>query len=285
MERMEFEKNVSELRQNYNKSYSEKERLAKHVSEISKQINQIISEVKAAKIERNKTNDEIKRLKTERNKINDEVRSLVEKAKTFEIQNQKLGPSASGIKRQIEDLNMIVITEALSFNKEKEVQKKINVLKKQYASLTEAEKNAGNFRELNKQIRKRKDEAKKIHFKIEELANKSEIEHKKVLELSRKVDELKETEKKTYDEFRAKKNECLEFEKKLRLESDKSREIKKNEIAQRKINTEKKKMIFEKREESKRKTIEQKSKEVEEKFKKDKKLTTEDLIIMQGKDR
>ena len=43
-------------------------------------------------------------------------------------------------------------------------------------------------------------------------------------------------------------------------------------------------MVFEKREESKRKTIEQKSKEVEEKFKKGKKLTTEDLILMQGRD-
>ena len=284
MERDELEKNVSEIRQNYNKSYSEKEILAKKVSEIGKQIIKIISDVKTAKNERNKSNDAIKKLKEERNKINDEVRPLVEKAKTFENQNQKRGPSVSGIKKQIEKLNMIVITEALSFNKEKEIQKEINVLKKQYATLSEAEKSASNFRELNKEIRKKRDDAKKLHFKIEELANKSETEHKKVLELSKKVDELREIEKKTYDEFRAKKNECLEFEKKLRIESDKTREIKKTEITQRKVIAENKKINFERREESKRKTIEQKSREVEEKFKKGKKLTTEDLILMQGRD-
>jgi len=255
MERDELEKNVSEIRQNYNKSYSEKEILAKKVSEIGKQIIKIISDVKTAKNERNKSNDAIKKLKEERNKINDEVRPLVEKAKTFENQNQKRGPSVSGIKKQIEKLNMIVITEALSFNKEKEIQKEINVLKKQYATLSEAEKSASNFRELNKEIRKKRDDAKKLHFKIEELANKSETEHKKVLELSKKVDELREIEKKTYDEFRAKKNECLEFEKKLRIESDKTREIKKTEITQRKVIAENKKINFERREESKKQQL------------------------------
>ena len=285
MEKKEFEKQISELKQNYNKSYSDKERLAKQVSEISKQINLIINDVKIAKNERNKSNDEIKKIKAERNKINDDVRVLVEKAKTYDNQNQsqKHGPRALGIKRQIEELNMIIITEALSFNKEKEIQKQINSLKKQYALLSVAEKAAGDFKDLNKQIRNKRDDAKKLHFKIEDLANKSEIEHKKVLELSKKVDELRDTEKKVYDEFRQKKNECFDFEKKLREELDKSGEIKKVEFEQRKASSEKKKYNFERREEAKRKTIEQKSKEVEEKIKKGKKLTTEDIIIMQGK--
>ena len=104
MERSEFEKNVSESRNNYNISYAEKEKLAKKVSEISKEIGSIIEDVKKAKTERNKSNDEIKKIKETRNKLNDEVKVLVEKAKTYgNVQNVKRGPSPSSIREKLKN--------------------------------------------------------------------------------------------------------------------------------------------------------------------------------------
>ncbi|MCD4666238.1 hypothetical protein K8R47_00315, partial [archaeon] len=127
-----------------------------------------------------------------------------------------------------------------------------------------------------------------ISKNIDEHKSKSEEFHKKLLQVSKdknydefiteskKINELKTKQEEAFKKFLDLKNQFTGLNDQLKDKLKESGEIRKKEEKEIKFVKEKKK----KKEE---KDLESKTKEVEEKLKTKKKLTTEDLIVLQGK--
>ncbi|MBS3114776.1 hypothetical protein J4448_06780 [Candidatus Woesearchaeota archaeon] len=271
---------VSKLRNALNELDREKEQWFGKKDEISKKIKESIQKIKEGKTKRDYFTQEVKELKPKRNSINKEITAKLKEFDNLKKEKISLAKSLdiketpSKIKQHIEKLEFKIETEAISFEKEKELMKKIKGLKKLYGESSIIEEVNKKMRNISDEIKKMRKEANESHKSIQEKARQSQIMHEEILKISAEIDKIKVDEEYAFRKF-------SEFKKKFNGVNEQLKEKLKemNHVKEQldKISTEKKEKI----------RLEQelflKSKEdaVNEKIKRREKLTTEDLLVFQ----
>lgn len=271
---------IAKLRTNLNELDKEKEAWFKKKYEASKKIRESIQKIKDNKTKRDSLTSEVKDLKQKRDKINEEIKFNFKGLNTLRKENIDIAKSLnikispSGIKRKIYDLEFKLQTEAMPFNKEQTLMKKIKELKKLYGDSGVLIDSNKRLKGASDEIGKMRREADEAHKLIQERAKQSQLLHEEILKISKEIDEIKVHEEealKNFSEYKVKFNQ-VNAQLKERLK----------EMNNAKVSIDK--MIFEKKE---KRRIEQdsflksKEEEINKKIQRGGKLTTEDLLIFQ----
>ena len=277
----ELNNEIRQLKSSLNKINDQKEAFFRKKEELNKQISDLIGEIKSSRSERNQLTTSVKESKVKRRELNSEIKKKIDeikklnKEKTEIARKHKIKEDPAMIKSEIEKLNLRIETEVMSFDKEKAVMKQINALKKKYGEASKISDVWGNVHELSKEIDKLKEKADERHRRVQTRARTSQEKHEMMIEASHNIDDLKKKEEEYYAKFIEKKKEFTEINTKLKEKLE--------QITQLSTKFGEQKMEIKKEKESKQnKKLGDLKKQVEEKFKKGEKLTTEDLIILQG---
>jgi uncharacterized coiled-coil DUF342 family protein len=265
---------------------AEKESWFSKKAEISEQIKKNIAEIKELKDKRNKFTNQVKDLKKERDTLNSEITTNIKKIVSEKkdagvpIQKEehgfhgKRGPSFSKLKTEIEALEYRLETQPMSFDKEQKIRKEIKGMKKELDEMKSKSKVSDELKAVSSETNTLKKKANTFHKDIQKMAKESQDAHELLIIKSNEVDELKKKEEEAYQKFIELKTEYLKLSGEMQ---EKSKVFQEN----------RQKIDGANREASKKKHLEEqevmreKTKEVEEKISKRKKLTTEDLLVMQ----
>lgn len=260
---------------------AQKESLFSQRNAVSQKIRALIGQIKTKKSERNLLTDSVKAQKDDRAKLSKEIRDKIDVIKALKEKLPKPAPSQvhkgprespGRIRAQIEELNRKIETEAPSFEKEQKFMKMIKELKRQLDETEKRDEGSSEVRALSKEIDALKVKADSAHDEVQEKARQSQTLHEQILAWSKEVDELKKQEESLQSQFLTAKKEHDELAIKLG-EMHAEREHKARDNQQRQEVQEQARQ---------KKRLSQRIEEVQEKIKKGEKLTTEDLIVLQG---
>ena len=271
---------VSKLKNSLNEIDREKESWFKKKEELSRKIKDAIHKIKDNKIKRDALTQEVKELKPKRDSVNKELALKSPELEKLKKERSELAKSVdikespSRIKQQMEKLQFRIETDTVSFEKEKELMKKIKELRKHYDKVSILEESNKKIREVLDNAKGIKKSANDAHKLIQEKAKHSQILHEEILRISAEIDKMKVEEEdafKKFSELKKKFNETnSQLKEKLKIMNDVKSSLDK---------------ISSDRREKKKREIESflKSKEdaVNEKIKKGQKLTNEDLLVFQ----
>jgi|GEM_PF-382936 len=276
---------VKGLKEELNKLNDVKEEWYTKREQFSKQIKSKIDDIKKSKDDRNVKTSEVQSIKGERDALNGEIKTIISDLKVLNEQKQKMfGSSNTGgprvdparVKSQIEKLELKLETEVMSFEKEKGVNKQIKELKAQIKGVEGTGDVLEQIKVKSRELRDLRGKAKEKHSVVQSRATESQEQHESLLSRSKEVDELKKKEEEAYKKFFEYKKQFNELNDQLKA---KIKIINANSKDVAKV----KKQKRAKREAENRKNLEELEKGVEEKIKKGGKLTTEDLLIFQGR--
>lgn len=280
----EAQQEVEKLRTKLNELDKAKEAEFQKKEQVSKEIVEKIKKVKDSKVERNKLSSAVQKLKKERDVKNKEIKEKIDLIKTLKkgLENIKAPIKATGRKfgkkesnespeKQIQKLEYKLETTPMSFDAEKKIMRQIRELKKKVNVESGSREQLKEVRVLSKEIDAMKKDADKVHDQIQEKAEASQKHHELLINESKAIKDLKKKEEELYKEFLKKKEDYLKVNQELKEKLDALRKIKQESGAVEKKES-KAKM------EKIAKDLEEK---VEKKIKEKKKLTTEDLLIMQ----
>lgn len=275
---------VSSLRSRLNELDKEKESWFRKKAESSVKIRYSIQKIKDNKSKRDSLTNEVKELKLKRDGVNNGIEEKLKELGKLRQEKAELAKSIgikehpSRIRQHIEKLEFRIETETVSFEKEKELMKKIKGLRKLYddaSVIDEADKKIENASNEIKKMRKKADE---LHKTVQDKARQSQILHEGILKTSAEIDKMKIDEEDAFRKFSELKWQFAgansQLKEKLKEMGDAKSQLDK--------------IHFEKKE---RRRLEQesflKSKEnaVNEKIKRGEKLTTEDLLVFQNTDK
>ena len=270
---------VRDLRNKRNNLDRKKEELYREKRKVSSDIHSRIRVAKDSKDKRNNLTEAVKTTKHSKEELeiklkvlDDEIQNLKEeKAKTL----QKIGvQDPMMLKKEIKKLEFKIETEGVTFEKEKELMKVLSKMKKQYESskgIIDVEHRLSiKFREL-RDLREMMDMTKKI---VQVSAKESQKHHVELIESSKEIDELKKKEDTFESEAAKYKTEMSAVNEELNNKLNRMDEL-------RKVLGENNVKLREDVEKSNHEILKQKDHDVQEKIKTGKKLTTEDLLILQ----
>jgi len=270
---------VRDLRNKLNNLDRKKEELYREKRKVSSDIHSRIRVAKDSKDKRNNLTEAVKTTKHSKEELeiklkvlDDEIQNLKEeKAKTL----QKIGvQDPMMLKKEIKKLEFKIETEGVTFEKEKELMKVLSKMKKQYESskgIIDVEHRLSiKFREL-RDLREMMDMTKKI---VQVSAKESQKHHVELIESSKEIDELKKKEDTFESEAAKYKTEMSAVNEELNNKLNRMDEL-------RKVLGENNVKLREDVEKSNHEILKQKDHDVQEKIKTGKKLTTEDLLILQ----
>jgi uncharacterized coiled-coil DUF342 family protein len=221
--------------------------------------------VKNTKLSKDEMESRVKELDADITKLREEKRKMLE----------KLGVSdPMMLKRNIKALEFKIETEGLTFEKEKELMKVLSKMKKQYdssKSINDVTRQLDiKFREI-RDLHAQLDMTKKI---VQHSAKESQKHHVELIESSKEIDELKKKEAEFEDKIGEVKAEMHGITEELDKRNAKMDEL-------RKTLHENNVQLKEDVDKTNQEILRHKDEEVQEKLKKGKKLTTEDLLILQ----
>jgi phosphoserine phosphatase len=246
---------------------------------ISSDIHSRIREAKDYRDKRNNLTAAVKNTKHSKEEIEEKVKALESDIHALKEEKGKLMAKIGVddpmmLKKNIKKMEFRIETEGLTFEKEKELMKVLGKMKKQYDStkaITDIESKLGpKFREL-RDLKEMMEMTRKI---VQVSAKESQKHHVELIESSKEIDELKKKE----DDFEAGTDKYKteinaageELNKKLEQMDAIKKKLSDNNVKFR-----------EDIEKSNNEILKQKDEQVQEKIKAGKKLTTEDLLILQ----
>ncbi len=269
---------IIKLRKRLNELDDQKEAVFAKKNAVSKTIRELIAQAKEKRVERNRITDSVKEEKQTRENLNSTIRSKIDEINALKKQLAGKSKTNEGnpakIKIIIENLDEKIEREVMSFEKETKIMKQIRGLKKSYDELTAGNAVWAKINTLSLEVDALKKDADSKHRGIQEKARVSQEKHENVLEVSKKIDELREEEKKLREEFAKKKKEFLEVNANLKdklAEFAKLNESNAVHAASARRAGESKIKHY----------LKEKLKRVQEKLQDRKKLTTEDILILQ----
>lgn len=271
---------INDLRKNLNHIDKQKETFFDKKEEYGNEIRRLIKKIKKDKAKRDELTKKVKEDKKKRDALNKEIKDKISKIKNLKkeeglIANNSKTESPSKIKEAIEKLELSIETEAMSFENEKKVMKRIKGLKKRFNEAKIINDMLDNFKKISWDIDEYKKNADDIHLRIQNRAKESQKLHESLVASSKEVDKLEVEEEKTF-------GKVVEFKKKFNAVNNllKEKLTKMGELMG-KLESFK----LKKEEEKKLKDeffIKNKEARIEEKIKKGEKLTTEDLLVFQS---
>ena len=288
------EARIKELKQQLQKLHQEKESLFAAKEAVSEKIRSLITDVKSKKVVRNVLTDDVGELKKSRKILNQEIRERVEKVKKLRDEAKKVKPvkvtqdsdrgygrrekppaTPASIKKTIDELEYKIETGAISFSAERKINLQLKDLRKQLANMKTTIVDWSAINTMSKEIDELKVKADEVHKKIQTQAKESQDKHEDVLVQSQSIDKLKEEEDNLQKEFKKKKKEYTKLQAELK------------ELTGEEFNTKRKENVAAKVKQAQHNAkqlemITDKKREVEAKIARGEKLTTQDLLILQG---
>src|SRR3989338_5706652 len=271
---------VSKLRNALNEIDKEKEFWFKKKQELSAKIRGSIQKIKDSKAKRDSLTSEVKALKPNRDSINKDISPKLSELEKLKKEKDELAgsigvrESPSKIKQQMEKLEFRIETEAISFDKEREIMKKIKELRKVYGGLIEMQEAGKKWRESSESIRKMRKDANELHKSVQEKAKHSQALHEEILKASAEIDRIKAEEEDAFKKFSELKGKFSETNAQLKEKLKVMNDVK---SALDKISYDRK----ERRKQEVESFLKSKEEEVNQKIKRGEKLTTEDLLVFQ----
>ncbi len=277
----ELQPKIRELKQKLNQLNDQKEKAFEQRNPVGKEISTLIHSIKDLKKERDSLTDEVKKLKDNRTGLNDIIKKKIEEAKKLNAEKKKaadklgLKESPGHLKMLMDKLENKIETDVMSFDKEKAIMKEIKDLKKRYDAAKESNAVWDAAHQMSKDIDTMQAQADDIHRQIQQKARLSQQKHEQLIEESKKVDALRGKGNTFTKDIGEKKSEISKMSDELGALLKQAAELNTKLSAERK---EKEAASINQRQ----KKFSEKLAEVKEKFAKGEKLTTEDIIIMQG---
>ena len=275
-----LKKEINELKNNLNSLDEQKEKWFSKKEECGSEIRGLIKKIKESKQKRDELTKKVKEDKQERDKLNQEIKDKISKLKELNkekeliLEKYNITEDPSRIKEVIDKLDLSIETDAMSFENEKKVMKKIKGLKKKFGEAKVVTDILDSLKKLSNSIDEFKKKSNEFHLKIQCRAKESQELHENVISSSKEIDKLKEGEEQAFGKF-------IEFKKKFTEANDLLKE-KLTKMSELRKSLESFKL--KKGEEKKLKEdffLKSKEAEVEEKIKRREKLTTEDLLVFQ----
>jgi uncharacterized coiled-coil DUF342 family protein len=248
--------------------------------ELSTKIREKISTVRGSKSERNGFTEEARKAKEERDRLNKQISESIREIKALKdsytavADKHGVQGNPAELKRRVEKLEYTMQTEPMKFDKEQKLMKEIKDLKKQLAVFEAVHKEWVLVNEKSKEIDALKKQANDFHRVVQQSARSSQEQHESLVTDSKDIDELKRQEEEAYNKFFEQKDVFKELTTQLKdklKELDGLREKLEGHDVELREGEKKREM----------KSLREKAAEVEEKISKKKKLTTEDLLVMQ----
>lgn len=270
---------IFSYRKNLNHADSEKEYWYKKTEVISKDIREKIVAFKEGRRKRDELTGRVRELKGQRAKLNDDIAKRISEVTSLRNEAQNLSKKSKirdpfRIKHGMEKLETKLETEDMPFEKEKELSKKLKMLKKALEEASALISASNRIRASDSEISALKKSRSHIHNEIKKIAEESQKLHESVIAGSKLIDKLKEEGEASFKKFADFKKAFSEANHLLK------ERLKEMSQVREKINQ------FRLEEDEKRKLeesllIKSKEQELEEKIKSGKKLTTEDFLMFQ----
>ena len=259
-----------------------KNQLLGRLKEISERISLLISQIKEKKFKRNALTDQVKVQKEQRSALSKEIRDKIEVVKRVQTKSPPLlAPSKDSrrespqrLKARMDELNRRIETEALPFDKEQALMKQIKEIKVVYDKAVKESAGRQDSIKLSREINDLKAKADASHEAVQTQAKESQAIHEEILKMSIEVEALKKEESFVKESFNAAKSELDKISAKLDGIRSKARHA----------DSEHKESSHREHEEHTKKRLTRRIEEVHEKMRRKGKLTTEDLIILQGEE-
>lgn len=275
---------ASKLKNSLNELDREKESWFKKREEFSKKIRESIQNIKSDKARRDALTQEVKGLKTKRDAANNEISEKLKEfgklktEKTALIKSLGIKESPSKTRQQIEKLEFMIQTEAMPFEKEQSLMKRIRELKNLYEHSKVVDEVDKKIREVSGAMAKMREEANEMHKLLQEKAKQSQALHEGILRISAEIDKMKIEEEGTFRTF-------SEFKKRF---NEANAQLKEKLKAMNEVKSALDKISYDRKERRKQEVesfLKSKEEEVNQKIKRGEKLTTEDLLVFQKFDR
>jgi len=274
-------RDVQELKGKVANANKKKEAAFRKKQDVGKAIGEKIGGLSGNRTERNAITTEVRELKKKRDELNQQIREKVTEIKKLTAENKEPLPkfdrktSPGFLQKQIEELEFKLETQPMGFESEQKVNKKIKELKKQ---LDESKSQSASFEQihsLSREIDRMKREANKYHKQVQDHAQKSQTKHESLVTESKEIDDLRKQEEGQYQEFQELKKVYLDLSQQLK---DKTIEMQTYKDVLNKQNV----RLKEDQKQEELKTLQERANEAEEKVRTRKKLTTEDILALQG---
>ena len=203
---------VAELRAKLQGLHQEKENLFQQMRSSRDSLTSRLDRIKKLKQERDQLTNEVKKLKEARNQLNVEVKEKSQQLKVIENKQQDVGEKAKSkgdhaqespgrLWAMIQRLETTIETEVMSFDKEKQLNKKIKELKQQYQKGKVLEGAQQERHTAATDFSQKRREAQHSHITVQEKAEESQKKHEELLELYDELKKIRE-EMKPLDEKR-----------------------------------------------------------------------------------
>ncbi|PIN87756.1 hypothetical protein COV12_02185 [Candidatus Woesearchaeota archaeon CG10_big_fil_rev_8_21_14_0_10_32_24] len=275
--RQEFatkKKELSILRFRLNQQNKEKEEAYRAIRSSRDKVKARTSQIKTLKEERDMLTKDVRNLKKERNKLNEAVkkessvkRELDEKKKDLQgkIDNKE---TPSMLKKQIEELEFKLETEAIQYNKEKEFRKTLKDLQSRYRKVADAEELWKKVNSASTNLPQVRRDAQDSHKSVQVKADASQQKHEEMLNLYKQIKQFREEEKPNAHKY-------IELKKAYEATQIELTEVQKrvDELS---------KLFKDDSEQNYKAKAHKKTEEVKEKMRKGKKLSTEDILAFQA---
>jgi len=267
------------LRNELNSLNKDKESWFDKKEYISKNIRDKIRIIKENKIKRDSLTKKVKELKQKRNALNPEISEKISISNKLNNEKKALVSKSKAkepikLKGEIEQIEVKLETEVMSFENEKKLYKKLKLLKKELAESNEILSILNRVKKLNSGINSSKKIRENVHEEIQKTAKSSQELHENIIAISKEIDEIKIKEEDLFKKFIDSKKRFNDINANLKEKLSQVSSIRE------KIN----KFVLEEKEKRKLEEsilIKNKQDEVEEKIKSGKKITTDDLLAFQ----
>ena len=263
-EREERIAKVAEEREVFNREAKEQRKIR---DELNSELKENLAKAIEFRDQRNEINKQVEENKKARNKVNDEIKSLEwSSGKKDKIR----------IEAEIKKIDKIIETRVLDIKKENQLVKNANDLRKELAEIKEDDKVKEEAAELKKK-------SEEYHAKVVELSEQAQEAHEQMLSYFRKTDEIRTAADEAHKLFiQARKNASAKHEefKMILSEIHKiNRELGSNKNRKRRSEKSSGSSNNKKNREEK-----ERAESIFDKFKNGKKLSTEELLLLQKYD-
>ncbi|MDP3917333.1 MAG: hypothetical protein Q8Q42_03530 [Nanoarchaeota archaeon] len=286
----EIRKEVEILKSKLNEANAKKEEWFNKKEDLNKQIAELIKSLKLLNPEIEVEKKKEQELRLQRQTSNRKFSEYLVKSKDLvkgrNALTEKYGRDSTPekIKTNIEKLEYSIETQALSMNQEKKIMTQIKELKKILSETGFVGDFKGQMKEISEKLTEAKEVADKSHKELNELLKNNRKKFKDYIANSKKVNKLKKDQRNAFKNFIQSKKEFLDLnellKKKLEILGEKL-EKKRVKKKQKKHNKQEVRILQNTLIDNAR-IIEEKVRDVEKKIKDKKKLTTQDLLAMQG---
>lgn len=188
----------------------EKESKYKEKSDLDVRLNDLIERANKLKFNKDKIDKkiiEIKKLREGKNTdVQELIRGLHQAKKKFGDKREEI-ERRNNIKKDLRGLEFLVQTEVLNFAKEKEYMSKINLLKKELNDLNKKLEQSTEIKDIRESIRKVKQTADEHHNEIQILAEESTKIFNELTKVSKDIGDIKKQHSKIRTALKATKNQ------------------------------------------------------------------------------